>query len=64
MEREKREKNTLKDYFALGEVATYFFRKKPEKKPNVNIRIMHGINKISIIIFLLAVVFLIAKRIF
>lgn len=62
MEREKRDKNTLKDYFALGEVLTYFFRKKPDKKPNLNLRMMHGINKISIVVFLLAVIYLIAKR--
>lgn len=62
MEREKRDRNTLKDYFSFGEVLTYFFRKKPEKKPSLNLRMMHGINKISIIVFLLAVVYLIAKR--
>jgi hypothetical protein len=57
-------KNSLKDYFALGEVLTYFFRKKPEKKPSFNLRMMHGINKISIVVFLLGVLFLVLKRIF
>ena len=58
-------KNSLKDYFALGEVANYFFRKKDPKRPsNINIRMMHGINKISIIVFLLGIIFLIAKRLF
>lgn len=62
MEREKREKNTLKDYFAFGEVLTYFFRKRSDKKPSINLRLMHGINKISMLIFLVAVIYLIAKR--
>ena len=57
------DKNTLKDYFAVSEVFTYFFRKKPEKKPNFNLRMMHGINKISIVVFLLGVIFLIIKNI-
>ena len=62
MEREKRDKNTLKDYFAFGEVWGYFFRKKSAKKSSLNLRMMHGINKFSIIVFLLAVIYLIAKR--
>ena len=56
-------KNSFKDYFKLGEVGGYFFRKKDPSRPiNTNIKIMHGINKISIIVFLLALIFLIAKR--
>ena len=58
-------KNTLRDYFRLGEVAGYFFRKKdPDRPSNFNIRAMHGINRLSMIIFLLAVIFLILKRLF
>ncbi len=58
-----REKNSLKDYFALGEVFGYFFRKKdPDAKPNFNLRMMHGINKISILVFLLALVVMVLKR--
>ena len=64
MEQEKREKNTMKDYFSLGEVAGYFFRKKSAKKPNINIRMMHGINKISILIFLLALIVWTVRRLF
>lgn len=59
-----KERNSIKDYFALSEVFTYFFRKKPDKKPNFNLRMMHGINKISIIVFLIAVMVIIARRIF
>ena len=58
-------KNSIKDFFTLGEVGGYFFRKKDPNRPNnINIRMMHGINKISIIIFLLGVIFIIVKRFF
>jgi hypothetical protein len=57
------EKNTWKKFFTLGEVGGYFFRKKDPSRPtNINLKMMHGINKISIIIFLLGVIFLILKR--
>lgn len=56
-------KNSWKDFFSLGEVGGYFFRKKDPSRPsNINIRMMHGINKISIVVFLLGVIFLILKR--
>lgn len=59
------EKNSFKDYFKLGEVAGYFFRKKdPNRKTNFSLKMMHGINKISILIFLLGVLYLIVKRMF
>ena len=52
-------------YFGFGEVLNYFFRKKSDNKTsNVNIKMMHGINKISIIMFLIAVLVIIARRIF
>lgn len=57
-----RKKNTLKDYFALGEVGRYFFRS--HKTNNFNLKMMHGINKISIVMFLIGVIVLIARRIF
>lgn len=61
----EKKKRTLKEFVSLGEVGGYFFRKKDPNRPvNVNIKIMHGINKISIIVFLLAIIYLIAKRIF
>jgi hypothetical protein len=56
-------KNGWRDFVTLGEVGGYFFRKKDPSRPtNINIRMMHGINKISIVIFLLGVIFLIVKR--
>ncbi|MEO5977820.1 MAG: DUF6728 family protein [Chryseolinea sp.] len=65
METDKKEGSGkgLKEFFTLGEVGRYFFRgKDPSRPTNINIRMMHGINKISIIIFLLGVIFLILKR--
>jgi len=60
---EKDKKRTLRGMLSLGEVGEYFFRKKDPSRPtNLNIRMMHGINKISIAVFLLAVIYLLAKR--
>lgn len=60
---QKEKKFSLKNFLSLGEVGEYFFRKKDPARPiNVNIRVMHGINKLAIAIFLLAVIYLLAKR--
>ncbi|WP_338029988.1 DUF6728 family protein [Fulvivirga sedimenti] len=62
-EASKREKITFKEYFQLGEVWGYFFRKKDPNRPsNINIKMMHGINKISILIFLVGVIYMIIKH--
>jgi len=59
----KPKKNSWKDFFSLGEVGGYFFRgKDPSRPSNINIKMMHGINKISIIVFLLGIIFIIIKR--
>ena len=51
-------------YFGFKEVLTYFFRKKDPSRPsNINIRMMHGINKISIIMFLIAVIVMVVRAI-
>ena len=56
-------KKGIKEFFRMGEVGGYFFRKKDPSRPsNINLKMMHGVNKISIIIFLLGVTFLILKR--
>lgn len=56
---------SFKDFFSMGEVGGYFFRKKDPNRPsNINIKMMHGVNKISIIVFLLGVIYLILKRFF
>lgn len=60
---QKPNKSGLREFISLGEVGNYFFRKKDPSRPsNLNIRMMHGINKISIVVFLLAVIYLLAKR--
>jgi hypothetical protein len=61
----ERRKNSFKNFFTLGEVGGYFFRRKDPNRPsNINIKMMHGINKISIIIFLLGVIYIIIKKFF
>lgn len=58
----ERKRMTLREFFSLGEVGGYFFRKKDPNRPsNINIRVMHGINKISIVVFLAGVLYLIWK---
>lgn len=59
----KPKKLSFKDFFSLGEVGGYFFRgKDPNRPSNINLKMMHGVNKISILIFLAGVIFLIVKR--
>jgi hypothetical protein len=59
----EKKKLSVREFLSLGEVGGYFFRKKDPSRPlNINIRMMHGINKISIAVFLLAVLYLILKR--
>lgn len=47
----------LADYFKIGPVFAYFLRVFRKPDPNhptsVNLRMMHGINKISIVMFLI-----------
>ncbi|WP_291784032.1 DUF6728 family protein [Cecembia sp.] len=57
----------LKEFFQLGEVSNYFIRvfqkPDPNKPSNFNLRMMHGINKISILMFLAAIIIWIIKRV-
>jgi len=48
----------IKEYFKVGEVFTYFFRKKDPNaaKPSIYMRMMYGANKISIIVFLVCLI--------
>lgn len=60
---EPKKKLSIKEFFKLGEVGGYFFRGKDEKRPsNINLKMMHGVNKISIVIFLLGVLYIILRR--
>lgn len=59
-------KNRIIEQFRIGEVFSYFVRvfKKndPAKYPsNFNLRMMHGINRISIIMFLFCVLVMIYR---
>jgi prolipoprotein diacylglyceryltransferase len=57
--------NNWKTYFQLGDVARYFtriFRKPDPNTPsNFNLRMMHGINKISILMFLFALIVMLTR---
>ncbi|WP_258105075.1 DUF6728 family protein [Marinoscillum sp. MHG1-6] len=62
MENEEKEKHEPGYYFNFREVLTYFFRKKDPSRPtNINIKMMHGINKISMLIFLICLIVIIAR---
>lgn len=52
----------FKDYFKLGDVFGYYFRKKDPNRPsNFNIRMMHGVNKLSMLMFLICVLIMIIR---
>lgn len=57
--------NNFKKYFYLGDVFRYFIRvfQKPDPKnpTSVNLRMMHGINRISIVMFLFCVIIMIIR---
>ena len=57
--------NKMRDFFQMGEVGNYFFRvfgkQDPSQKGNINLRMMHGINKISILVFLAAIIVMIIR---
>jgi Ni,Fe-hydrogenase I cytochrome b subunit len=62
---DKEQNNSDSGFFAIGEVFSYFFRKKdPTQKKDLNLRMMHGINKFTIIAFLLGVTYFIIKKTF
>ena len=58
-------KNWFKDFFSLGEVAGYFFRKKDPNRPkNESIKAMHIINKIALLMFLICLIIILKRYIF
>ncbi len=62
MDNQEQDKKT--NYFDFTEVLTYFFRKKDPNRPtNFNIKAMHTINKISILMFLFALTVMIVRAI-
>ena len=62
-EKSEKQNDSIRHFFGLGEVFGYFFRKKdPDRPTNFNIRMMHGINKVSIIVFLFGIIFILIKK--
>lgn len=63
----KESSSDWKRYFQLGDVVSYFGRLFGKKDPNApssfNLKMMHGINKISIVIFLIAVIVMVTRAI-
>lgn len=60
---EETEKKGAGYYFGFMDVLTYFFRKPDPSRPkNFNIRAMHTINKISILLFLIALIIWTVRR--
>jgi hypothetical protein len=60
---DQRGRNPIREIFNFKEVLSYYFRKKKKgKKPDINLRIMHLINKISIIIFIIALIILLVRN--
>ena len=58
----KDEKKEAGYYFNLKEVLTYYFRKKDPNRPiDTNLKMMDGINKICIIMFLIAVIVMVVR---
>jgi len=65
MENQEQKNTGIKSFFQFGEVFKYFFRRKESNtRPDINLRIMHGINKLSIIIFIIAILILIGRQLF
>ena len=62
-DKKEQEQSRIRHFLGLSEVAGYFFRSKERNKTNnINLRMMHGINKISIVVFLAGIVFILAKK--
>lgn len=57
--------SNLKSYFQLGDVFRYFVRVFRKPNPNdptsFNLRMMHGINRISIVMFLFCVIVMVVR---
>ena len=65
MENISPQKTEKQNYFAFGEVISYIkniFKKK--EGVSTNVRVMHGINRITIIMFAIALLVWTARRLF
>jgi hypothetical protein len=61
----QKQKTDNEDSAKIGAFLGYFFRKKDLDRPvNFNLKVMHGINKVSMLMFLIGLIYLISKYIF
>ncbi|WMJ73303.1 hypothetical protein RCC89_09020 [Cytophagaceae bacterium ABcell3] len=53
----------LKEYLNVGPVFSYLIRvfKKKDPSTGFNLKVMHGINKVSIVMFLIALVVMVSR---
>lgn len=62
MENDNKDKKKMGYYFDFSEVVTYFFRKKDANRPtNRSIKMMHGVNKLSMLMFLICLIVIISR---
>jgi len=62
---EQERKNWFRNFFQLGEVGGYFFRRKDPSRPkNANIKAMHIINRIAILMFLICLLIILKRYLF
>ena len=63
MSDKKKERASVKEYLQFNELFTYFFRKKSrDEKPDFGVKSMHFVNKFSMIVFLIAIIYLVIKH--
>jgi len=61
----KKDRPLFKEYLSFGELFGYFFRKKdPSRKEDFSLRSMHFVNKFSMAVFILAIIYMVIKRLF
>lgn len=57
--------NRLKEFFQLNEVLGYFFRRRDPSRPrNFNLKAMHIINRIAILLFLICLLVIFKRYVF
>jgi hypothetical protein len=61
---DNKDKKNAAYYFDFKEVLNYYFRKKDPSRPsNINLKMMHGVNKITILMFLFCLIVMISRAI-
>ena len=64
MNDKKKDRASVKEYLQFNELFTYFFRKKGrDEKPDFGLKSMHFVNKFSMVVFLIAIIYLVIKHI-